>query len=213
MINMKKVRKMIQKHLFKYFYRMQLANRQFTIISNNCWGGFVYKKYGLPYRTPFVGLYLFSSDYIHLLKNFENVIFNKLTFIDAEKSRYKDVLVKADRLNKYPVAKLTDTIEIHFLHYSSKEEAEQKWNKRVKRMSFDNMLVKFSDIYLCTDQLIHEFDSLDFKNKLCFTSKEFKNCKSTVLLKECEEKPLINHEWKYSMKYINISKILNTLKA
>ena len=184
----KKFKKLFQKHVMKYFYRLKIKNYDFTIISNNCWGGYVYKKYGLPYNTPFVGLYLFSPDYIHLLRNFEEVILNPLTFINAEESKYKDILIDAERLNQYPIARLTDDIEIHFLHYASQEEAEQKWNRRVKRIKFDNLLVKFSDIYLCTDDLIYEFDTLTFKNKLCFTSKEFNDCNSVIFFKECRNK-------------------------
>lgn len=63
--------------------KSKLTNKDFTIISNNCWGAFVYQKFNLQYNTPFVGLFLFAPDYIKLLKNFENMINNKLTFIDA----------------------------------------------------------------------------------------------------------------------------------
>lgn len=31
--------------------RRKLNNHKFTIISNNCWGGFIYQKYGLKYHS------------------------------------------------------------------------------------------------------------------------------------------------------------------
>lgn len=40
--------------------KIGLKNKCFTIISNNCWGGFVYQKFNLQYRTPFVGLFIFA---------------------------------------------------------------------------------------------------------------------------------------------------------
>lgn len=45
--------------------RAKLTNTDFSIISNNCWGGHVYRRYGLPYTSPTVGMYFFSEDYIN----------------------------------------------------------------------------------------------------------------------------------------------------
>ena len=53
-----------------------------TIISNNCWGGFVYQKFNLQYRTPFVGLFIFAPDYIELLENFDTLIEKKMCIRD-----------------------------------------------------------------------------------------------------------------------------------
>lgn len=45
----------------------------------------------------------------------------------------------------YPIGKLGNDVEIHFLHYKSETEAQEKWNRRLKRMNFNNILFKFSD--------------------------------------------------------------------
>lgn len=37
------------------FKRNKLKNKDFTIISNNCWGGLTYEEYGLPKMSPTVG--------------------------------------------------------------------------------------------------------------------------------------------------------------
>ena len=42
---------------------MTLQNTNFSIISNNCWGGYVYQEQNLPYQSPFVGLFLYAKDY------------------------------------------------------------------------------------------------------------------------------------------------------
>lgn len=49
--------------------RSKIKNKDFTIISNNCWGGYVYRYYGLEYNSPTIGGYFFSEDYIKFLKN------------------------------------------------------------------------------------------------------------------------------------------------
>jgi uncharacterized protein (DUF1919 family) len=48
-----------------------LKNTDFVIIANNCFGGQVYKSFGLPYNTPFVGMFLYGPCYLKLLQNFK----------------------------------------------------------------------------------------------------------------------------------------------
>ena len=197
---------------FKGIYlKRKLTNRNFTIVSNNCWGGFVYKTFNLEYNSPFIGLFLFAPDYINLLKNFKNIINNELIFINPEESRYKDKLIEYGTFETYPIGKLDDGVEIHFLHYTSKKEAKEKWNKRVQRIDMNNLLVKFSDRDLCSEELIYEFNKLKFKNKLCFTAKEYKNS-NTIVLKEFKGKECVENEWNYYKKYIDIVNIINSLK-
>lgn len=47
--------------------RMKLNRADFTVISNNCWAGSVYRYFGLPYLSPTAGLYFFASDYIKFI--------------------------------------------------------------------------------------------------------------------------------------------------
>jgi len=145
--------------------RKNIKNKDFTIISNNCWGGHVYQDLNLEYRSPFVGLYLHLPCYLKLLNNLEHYMDQELTFSDT--SKYE----KADRKRKenyYPFGKLDD-IELHMLHYSSEDEAYSKWNRRKERMNWDNLFYKISadnDEYI---DLLEEFDKLKFPNKVCLS--------------------------------------------
>ena len=49
--------------------RQMLKSTDFTIISNNCWGGHVYRRYGLPYASPTVGMYFFPDEYLKFIRN------------------------------------------------------------------------------------------------------------------------------------------------
>src|SRR5215216_531302 len=49
--------------------RARVKNRDFTIISNDCFGGMAYEELGLRYESPFVGLFILPEDYIRLLRN------------------------------------------------------------------------------------------------------------------------------------------------
>lgn len=72
-----------------------LKNKTFTIISDTCWGGFIYQYFNLPYNSPFIGLYIFSPDYIDLLSNFKKYMNDELTFmhkisLTSSKYHYSD---------------------------------------------------------------------------------------------------------------------------
>ena len=54
--------------------RMKLNRADFTIISNNCWAGSVYRYFGLPYLSPTAGLYFFASDYIKFVSNLQHYV-------------------------------------------------------------------------------------------------------------------------------------------
>ena len=60
--------------IINFIPRRRLKNKNFTIICDNCWAGKVYQELGLPYQTPFVGMFVFSPDYIKMLKNIKSKI-------------------------------------------------------------------------------------------------------------------------------------------
>lgn len=51
----------------------KLLGKDFTIISNNCWGGMIYESYNLPKNSPTVGLFFFAEDYIRFLKDLKGI--------------------------------------------------------------------------------------------------------------------------------------------
>lgn len=189
----------------------KLYNNNFTIISNNCWGGFVYKRFKLQYNTPFIGLFIFAPDYIYLLKNFNRIIHNEITVIQAQESRYYEQLKKYRIVDKYPIGKLDDHVEIHFLHYKNFMDAKEKWDRRVKRINFQNLLIKYSDKDLSNDDLIKEFDKLNFEHKIAFCAKEFPELKSVIYVEKYKSKGYVENEWKYYDRYIDIISILNSM--
>lgn len=143
--------------------RQRLQNHDFVIISRNCWGGQVYQHLGLPYNTPFVGLYLFGPCYLKLLKDFDGYMAEDLTFVKS--SRYYD-----DE-RPYPVGLLRD-VEIHFEHYKDEEEARSKWNRRKARM-FEQTDRSNYFFTICERREVgpggmREFHQLPFENKLSF---------------------------------------------
>src|SRR5688572_28828731 len=60
--------KVWRRRLAARIMRRRVTNRDFTIISTDCWGGMAYEELGRRYDTPFVGLFLAIEDYLRLLR-------------------------------------------------------------------------------------------------------------------------------------------------
>lgn len=181
-----------------------------TIISNNCWGGIISQYLGISYYTPTVGLYFFADEYIKFLKKFKYYINQKIDVIEAKQSKYYNEMKEKGHENSL-VGKLDD-VEIVFLHYNSKEEIIEKWNRRVKRINWDYIIFKFCDQNLCTEKNIYEFDNLRYKNKICFTTKKYINCKSVITFDNQKNKNEVERDYYVSHKYLDIIKYINNLE-
>lgn len=48
---------------------LEIKKRNLTIFSNICWGGIVYSRLKLKFRSPLINLYILDWDYIKLLEN------------------------------------------------------------------------------------------------------------------------------------------------
>jgi uncharacterized protein (DUF1919 family) len=106
----------IEKKIKGKFSRLRLKQTDFTIISNNCWGTFIYKKFDLPYQSPFVNLLIFAEDYIRMLENFSPTLFNGIYFIPHKESKHIIELTERKYLGlEYPIGVIGEGIEIHFL--------------------------------------------------------------------------------------------------
>lgn len=162
----------VQDKLGRSLQKSRLVNKDFTLFSNDCWGTEVYKYFELPYNTPFVGLMLMAPCYVKLLQNPRYYLAQPLEFI--EKSRYETVnTVQAERAEAFPMATLAGDVEVQFLHYHSREEAVEKWTRRVARINWDNVVVKLdgSKDY-ATPALLERFEQLPYRKLLLLAASE-----------------------------------------
>jgi len=176
----------IFKPIRKYRNR-KLINKDFSIISNNCWGGGIYQKLDLPYTSPTVGIYFYAEDYIKFLSNLEYYLSIKPIIIPKSESRYATQLSSLKVYRYFPIG-LIDDIELVFLHYRSDEDAIAKWEKRKKRINMSNLIVKFNDQNECNEQHLISFERMPYENKICFTAKEYSSCSnlSVIPQKNCD---------------------------
>lgn len=200
---------------FLFSEKSSLLNKDFIIISNNCFGGQAYQWFKLPYNSPFIGMFLYGPCYLKLLQNFNFYINQNLVFINE--SAYKD------RDKTYPVALLHD-IELHFSHYSTEQEVCEKWYRRRERLisqkNYDNFYFVISDRERVDTEIIKEFHKLDFKNKLSFAVYNIDGLKKDQHInvfkkfnQHMKTTPNGKKMFKISFLYLDFVKWLNTQKV
>lgn len=212
------------RHGLASYRKKWLNSTDFTIISNNCWGGMIYESYNIPKESPTVGMFFMAADYIKFLSDLKGYLNGRLYFIEPEQSHWKDAAqVSGDkRFGTYPMGVLSNgknDIEIFFLHYHSEQEAREKWERRIQRINWNKMLVKFNDQNGCTEKEVEKFMKLPYKNKLFFTCKEWNiDGLQDSLGGYCIIKPFLSHDnimTSYEPfgrnKYIDITGVLNSL--
>ncbi len=195
------------------YRRKRLNKSEFTIISNNCWGGMVYESYGLKKQSPTVGLFFMAKDYIRFVSNLEMYINCELKFISREQSKWSNEMETFNIPSYVPIGVLNDDVEIIFLHYHSEQEAYDKWKRRCARVNWDKLLIKFNDQNGCDEEDIKAFDALPFKNKICFTVKAYPELKSVVKIKVPSKHKFIpaSYEPFGKNKSIDINAVINSL--
>jgi uncharacterized protein (DUF1919 family) len=156
----------------------------FSIISNDCWGGAVYQDFGLEYRTPFVGLYLMAPCFVQLVSDLQGHLGASLEFV--ARSRYPEVNeYRARQTSPHPIGLLNGQIEIQFLHYRSPQEAREKWERRCRRLNFKRLAIKLSaDKDGCTSELVNRFTRLPLQRKLVLTAKAYRGVECAVHVRD-----------------------------
>ena len=161
----------------KFFFPLLAKSRKnklkytdFTIISNNCWAGKCYEYFNLPKSSPTIGGYFFAEDYVKFCKNIKHYLSCNLDIIPASESKHYKVLLEKNEENSL-IGKLDD-VEIIFLHYHDKKILIEKWNRRVERINWDRLILKFSYQNECSDELIKSFLEISDFPKFCLVGKK-----------------------------------------
>jgi len=55
-------------------WRLRYNGNEFSIISNNCWGGAIYQSLHRPYLSPFAGIFLMAPCYLRLLADLRHYL-------------------------------------------------------------------------------------------------------------------------------------------
>ena len=146
--------------LWLYRLSKRIANKDFTIISNNCTAGFIYHDLGLMFRTPTINLFFKTDQYITFVKDFSYYLSCPLIEDKKDSLPYPVGILKSKNKKK-------EDIYLYFNHYKTFQEAKTKWNERKKRINLDNIcfILDFYDsVY--DSKLLDLFYNLSVENKI-----------------------------------------------
>lgn len=207
------------KKIMAIFFRVRLKNKDFSILSNNCWGGVIYDKYALPYRTPTIGLWIPPDDYIKFLRNLEYYCGQEMKQIKYTECHVRELLEERKKSGRYNfeletliIGRIVD-VDIIFIHYSSFEDAKQKWDRRKCRLNTNNLLVKMNDQNNCTKQNMVDFLALDYHNKIFFSgNEEWKDYEGVTYLEKYKAAGYVVNDTARGDVKLDTTSILNKLK-
>ncbi|MBO5203222.1 MAG: DUF1919 domain-containing protein [Clostridia bacterium] len=178
----------------------------FTIISNNCWAGKCYEFFGLPKLSPTVGGYFFASDYVKFCENLKYYMSLDLEIIPTNESKYYDTLLSLGQENVF--VGILEDVEIIFLHYHNKDVLLEKWKRRVSRINWDKLILKFSYQNECDDDLIRRFLKIEEFPKFCLVGESITNHRDEIVFCRNKGKETIEETENFNW-YIDPVKIIN----
>jgi len=146
---------------FDFGRYMRLRTGGLSIISNNCWGGYMYRRLDLRCLSPFRNLYLDDEDFLPLLADLRGHCAMEPVFDRFEK----------DELGvTHPVMRLGDDVRIHFNHVKTPEEAAAQWYARVDRINWDNLFVMMQTMDRGSELAFNALDA--YPKRICFVPYE-----------------------------------------
>lgn len=197
MITLQRIKHKISRKILEYKFRRRNNNKDFTLISQNCIGGVIYSTLGIPFKTPTINMFIEDMNFIKLVEKFEY-------YMSIPASPLIDEYI--DPVNdsiRYPKIKVDD-IEICCSHYKNCEEAIEAWERRRKRVNFENIYV------IGNSWNLHE--NYDLVERLC-------KCKyKTVIFtyKKCNNEKCVHlpgEVWKFDERGIIRPNITDFIKA
>ena len=134
----------------------RLRKSRLSILSRNCWGGFMYYRLGLPFLSPTINMFLSDRDFIKLIRDRQHYFSQELRLVDKGFNPTLEF--------EYPIFMLDD-VKLNMNHYRDVDDAREKWRSRSARINWSNALILMDTN---KPELLAEFDQLPFDKKICF---------------------------------------------
>ncbi|WP_341769931.1 DUF1919 domain-containing protein [Aeromonas caviae] len=142
-----KIKNKILKFYFKHKISISIdVHNPPTFISSNCIGTRLYLVRNIPFYSPTIGMWFEPDCFYKLVTNLEYYLSLELEHLDLN-----------GKCN-YPMGSLGD-IKVHLMHYDTFSDAKEKWQRRLKRVNYSNIIIINTDRDGCTKEKlkrIHE---------------------------------------------------------
>ncbi len=158
---------------FNFDDYIRIKNSNISILSDSCFAGYLYHKFGMQFTSPTINMFADNENYLRFLKDIKGHFNESMVEVDAP--------VEHPYWGKYAYPRgLVGDSEWVFNHDASFETAAERWKRGVERFNFDNYLVIMS---LMSESAANEFDQLPIEHKIGFYWKDL-GLKSVVYMPE-----------------------------
>lgn len=173
---------------FKYIFVIRKFMQKGGIkcfASSNCFAGRLYQNLNMEYTSPTVGLWFLPADYVEFCEKLPYFLNSEIVWTECSKTEIGN-LNRGKIEHYYPIGLIDGKIEVHFLHYDTRDEAWGKWKRRAERVDYNNIFFIGMDQNGCTEADIKAFDALPYRKKVFFSSKPVEG-NSIIFIPEFQE--------------------------
>ncbi len=165
---------------FDFSRYIRLIENPVTILSDDCWGGYLYHELCMKFNSPLINV-LFDND------SFIKFIQEPMYYLGQSLVMVREGNIRS---NMHPIASLGEDskkIHINFLHSICFSNAETEWNRRRERINYNNIFIKmgFEATEEKRESYLRIFEKIPY-NKICFYSGKT-DLHSVVYLKQFEK--------------------------
>lgn len=161
-----------------------LINTTPSLLCPNCLGGILFHDLGLKFLSPTINTMMLQTDFVKLVLDLPQYLQSQLVF-------YKHPEYSC------PCAYLDD-ITIHFTHYTSEREAEQKWEERKLRMNPDNLFICLQERDGLSAADIRKLSEIKARGVLVFTANAYSDIPYALYIPKYSEQREVGNILSYS---------------
>ena len=121
---------------FDFGKYVRIIENPVTILSDDCWGGIIYKKIRLPGISPTINTLFSKDDFLRLIQD-------PMYYFEQELIKYADGDKSIGRPPMGIIGSGEKAVIVKFPHERLFEEAKINWDRRMLRVNKNNLLVKF----------------------------------------------------------------------
>lgn len=200
--------------LFDYKQYIQLIREPVTILSDDCWGGYIYHELCLQFTSPLINILWQKDSYCKFIQD-------PLYYFEQPLELHTEGNLRENVSPVGEIGKKDKKIRLEFVHAPNFKEAKYLWEKRRERINKDRIFVKIGidGTEENIEEYLQSFARVPFP-KICFYSGKT-SMKDVVYLKRFEwqcyqgkrmdsaQYTYYTRRMNYLRKDINLIKLLN----
>ena len=141
-----------------------------TLITNDCFGGVISHQYGMKFNSPTVNLQILPEEFPDFCEHLGFYLKQDLIECKELSAWHRDYMehMFGPEFPNCPLGILCDILVV-FQHYDTFEEAKEMWDKRKKRVDFENIGYMFHIKNPTYSGPAQDFIKLGLPHSICTT--------------------------------------------